>query len=132
MLQAQHLCCPLPGSRHLDVRHRLIESTLRRIPERPVRKKRATLGLMARVAVRLVLAALLALISAQAATPVAFEQPRPATASWHRMARRTALEARPARAGRVVRVAAPDYSFAFHAAFFEFGLFVRPPPSLPQ
>lgn len=39
MLQAQHLCCPLPGSRRLDVRHRLIESTLRRIPERPARKK---------------------------------------------------------------------------------------------
>jgi hypothetical protein len=86
---------------------------------------------MARVAVRLVLAALLALISAQAA-PVAFEQPRPATASWHRMARRTLLAARPVRAARVVRVAAPDYSFAFHPAVFEFELSVRPPPSLFQ
>jgi hypothetical protein len=86
---------------------------------------------MARIAVRLVLAALLALISAQAATPVAFEQPRPATASWHRRARRTILAARPVHAVRVVRVAVPDYSFAFHPVVFEFGLFVRPPPFLP-
>lgn len=86
---------------------------------------------MARIAVRLVLAALLALISAQAA-PVAFEQPRPATAGWHRMARRTVLAARSARPVRVVRIAAPDYSFAFHPGVFEFGLLVRPPPFLSQ
>ncbi|HEY4085650.1 MAG TPA: hypothetical protein VGM43_06910 [Bryobacteraceae bacterium] len=87
---------------------------------------------MARIAVRLVLAALLALISAQAARPVAFEQSRPATAGWHRMARRTLLGARPVRSARAVRVAAPDYSFAFHPVVFEFGLLVRPPPSLFQ
>jgi len=86
---------------------------------------------MARVAVRLVLAALLALIATQAA-PVAFEQPRPTTASWHRIARRTTLAARPVRAARIVRVAAPDYSFSFRPAVFEFGLSVRPPPSLLQ
>ena len=87
---------------------------------------------MTRVAVRLILAALLALVSAQAATTVGFEQPRPATAGWHRIARRTALVARPVRAARVVRVAAPDYSYAFHPVVFEFGLFVRPPPFLSQ
>jgi hypothetical protein len=87
---------------------------------------------MARIAVRLVLAALLALISAQAARPLAFEQPRPATAGWHRMARRRLLAAGPVRAARVVRVAVPDYFFAFHPVVFEFGLFVRPPPFLPQ
>jgi hypothetical protein len=85
---------------------------------------------MARVAVRLVLAALLALISAQAARPVAFEQARPATATWHRMARRTVLAARPVRAARVVHVTAPDYFFSVHSPVFNFGLFVRPPPFL--
>ena len=87
---------------------------------------------MTRIAVRLILAALLALVSAQAATTVGFEQPRPATAGWQRSARRTARVARPGRAARVVRVAAPDYSFAFHPVVFEFGLFVRPPPFLSQ
>jgi hypothetical protein len=95
-----------------------------------LRMKRATLDVMARVAVRLVLAALLALISAQAAAPVIFEQPRPATASWHRMARRTVPAARPVRAAAAVRVAVPDYSFSASWPVFNFGLFVRPPPFL--
>jgi hypothetical protein len=85
---------------------------------------------MARIAVRLILTALLALISAQAATPLAFEQPRPATTGWHRMARRTILAARRVRPVRAAPAAAPDYSFAFHPAVFDFGLFVRPPPFL--
>jgi hypothetical protein len=93
-------------------------------------QKHATLGLMARIAVRLILAALLALISAQAATPVAFERERPVTAIWHRLARRTVLAARPARAARVILVPAPDYSFSVHSPGFDFGLFVRPPPFL--
>jgi len=84
---------------------------------------------MARIAVRLILAALLALISAQSA-PVAFEQPRPATASWHRIARRTILAPRRVRPVRAIPVAAPDYFFPVHSHTFEFGLFVRPPPSL--
>ncbi|HVW11747.1 MAG TPA: hypothetical protein VHC90_24360, partial [Bryobacteraceae bacterium] len=62
---------------------------------------------MTRVAVRLILAALLALMPAQAATAAALDHPRPATANWHRMARRTVLAARPARAVRVVHVASP-------------------------
>ncbi|HVV46855.1 MAG TPA: hypothetical protein VHC72_16695 [Bryobacteraceae bacterium] len=85
---------------------------------------------MTRIAVRLVLAALLALISTQAAAPVAFDPPRAATASWHRMARRSVLAARPARLVRAGRAALPDYCVPVHSAVFDFGLFVRPPPSL--
>jgi len=87
---------------------------------------------MARVAVRLVLAALLALISAQAAAPVILEQPRSATANWHRRARRTVPAVQQVRAAQVIRVAAPDYSFSASSRVFEFGLFVRPPPFLLQ
>jgi hypothetical protein len=94
--------------------------------------KRAKLGLMGRVAVRLVLAALLALISAQAATPVTIEQAQPATSAWHRMARRTVLAARPARAAGVVRAETPDYFFSAYSPVFHFELFVRPPPFLLQ
>jgi hypothetical protein len=89
---------------------------------------------MARVAVRLVLAALLALISAQAAAPAAFEQPRPADASWHRMARRSVLAApaHPVRQTRPASVTASAYFFPIHSHNLEFGLFVRPPPFLFQ
>ncbi|HVY91374.1 MAG TPA: hypothetical protein VHA14_01445 [Bryobacteraceae bacterium] len=85
---------------------------------------------MARVAVRLVLAALLALISAQAATPVALQQSRTNSAAWHSEARRTILATRRIRAAAPARVAAPDYYFPIHSDTFGFGLFVRPPPSL--
>jgi hypothetical protein len=84
---------------------------------------------MTRIAVRLILAALLALISAQAG-PVSFEQPRPSTAGWHRTARRTILAPRRLRTFRATPVAAPDYFFPVRSHTFEFGLFVRPPPSL--
>jgi hypothetical protein len=92
--------------------------------------KHATLNLMARVAVRLVLAALLALISAQAASPVALQQSRPNSAAWHSEARRTILAARRIRAVTPAPVAAPDYIFPVHSDTFDFGLFVRPPPFL--
>jgi hypothetical protein len=84
---------------------------------------------MARVAIRLVLAALLALISAQAAAPAGFEQERPAMAIWHRRAR-TVLAASPASARRGVRLAALEYCVPVHSSFFAFGRFVRPPPVL--